>query len=98
MSYRRTSKAVRCRAPRQGGDPSAVDRVDRWQPPALRRLIEITDYDCGEVKHRIELRRSNRIDCYEVHVDGRLWKKRIGWSRALAGIRKALPRMSIFSA
>ena len=62
--------------------------------PELRRVIEITDYDSGQpVTHRIELYRSDRIDCYRAVVDGRLWKTRIGWSRVLEGLRKALPRL-----
>lgn len=62
--------------------------------PELRRLIEITDFDTGTpITHRIELYRSNRIDCYNVVVNGNLWKRRIGWSKILEGLRKALPRL-----
>ena len=61
--------------------------------PELRRLIEITDYDTSiPVTHQIELYRSNRIDCYKAWIDGKLWKERIGWSKILEGLRKALPR------
>ena len=61
--------------------------------PELRRVIEITDYDSGDaVSHRIELLRCDRIDCYDMVVNGPLWRKRIGWSRVLEGLRKALPR------
>lgn len=62
--------------------------------PDLRRKIEITDYDLGEVKHTLELFKTNRIDCFKVYVDGRLWKKKIGFSNILAGIRKCMPRLS----
>ena len=63
--------------------------------PDLRRVIEITDYDNGvPTKHTLELYKTNRIDCYRVIVDGKLWKEHIGWSNILAGIRKALPRLS----
>jgi len=62
--------------------------------PELRRKIVITDYDFGEQTHVMELYRSDRIDCYKVLVDGRVWKRRIGFSRILAGIRKALPRIN----
>jgi hypothetical protein len=42
----------------------------------LRRIIEITDFDTGAlVTHRIELHRSDRIDCYNVSIDGKPWKK-----------------------
>lgn len=71
-----------------------VDRVDL---PDLRRVIEITDYDTGcPVTHRIELYRSDRIDCYNVLIDGQPWQERIGWSRILEGLRKALPRYRQF--
>lgn len=61
--------------------------------PDLRRIIEIKDLDSGApVKHRMELYRTDRIDCYDVFVDNRLWKRRIGWSKVLEALRKALPR------
>lgn len=62
--------------------------------PVLRRRIVITDYDFGERIHTLDLYRSDRVDCYAVHVDGRPWKTRIGWSRILSGLRKALPRVA----
>lgn len=62
--------------------------------PLLRRRIVITDYDFGERAHTLDLYRSDRIDCYNVHVDGQPWKRRIGWSRILSGLRKSLPRVS----
>lgn len=62
--------------------------------PTLRREIIIRDHDFGAVEHTIRLYRTNRIDCYRVEIDGRLWKERIGWSRILAGLRKSLPRVS----
>ena len=69
---------------------------DKYPPelPALRKVIEITDFDSGiPVTHRLELYRTSRIDCYSVWIDGQLWKERIGWSRILEGLRKALPRL-----
>lgn len=62
--------------------------------PDLRRVIEITDYDLGTpTTHVIELYRSDRIDCYNVKIDGKPWQVRIGWSRILEGLRKAMPRI-----
>lgn len=62
--------------------------------PNLRRVVLITDYDSGKpITHKLELFKTDRIDCYKVVVDGRLWKERIGWSNILIGIRKALPRL-----
>lgn len=61
--------------------------------PDRRKKIIITNYDFGEETHVLELYKSDRIDCYNVYVDGQLWKKRIGMSQILAGIRKAMPRV-----
>lgn len=61
--------------------------------PDLRRKIIIIDYDSGKpVRHVLDLYKSDRIDCFKVFVDGKLWKTRMGYSRILAGIRKAMPR------
>lgn len=62
--------------------------------PELRKRIVIYDFDFGEVVHTLDLYRTNRIDCFAVHVDGKPWKERIGMSRILAGLRKSLPRVS----
>ena len=96
MAYRLTKRAAKSRqiGPLGGRDPSDPERSD-WHPPELRRVIAITDYDGPEPRSfRMELRRSNRIDCYDVWIDGELWETRIGWSRALAALRKALPRVA----
>jgi hypothetical protein len=70
-----------------------VDHQPVWEIPKLRRVIEITDFDSGElIVHKLELYKTDRIDCYDVYVDGAIWKKRIGWSQILAGFRKAMPR------
>jgi hypothetical protein len=70
-----------------------VDHQPVWEIPELRRVIEITDFDSGEpIVHKLELYKTDRIDCYDVYVDGAIWKKRIGWSQILAGIRKAMRR------
>ncbi len=89
-TYRKSySKVNAVSAQYEQGDVS-VKRI-----PELRRVIEITDYDNGApTTHTLELYKTNRIDCYRVIVDGKLWKERIGWSNILAGIRKALPRLA----
>ena len=38
----------------------------------------------------MELYRTDRIDCYDVFVDNQLWKRRIGWSKVLEALRKAM--------
>ena len=73
----------------------AEQRPPTWQPPLLRRRITIEDFDGPEpTTHVIELHRTNRIDTYRATVDGRDWNPRIGWSRVLDGLRKALPRLA----
>ena len=76
-------------AKRESGEPPEYPP----ELPELRRRIVIIDYDFGEQVHTLDLYRTSRIDCYKVHVDGRPWKARIGWSRILAGLRKSLPRV-----
>lgn len=79
----------------------AVDRARMEQPapdyiprmPDLRRTIIIIDHDFGEVEHRIDLYRTNRIDCYRVVADGTEWKKRAGWSTVLEAVRKSFIRV-----
>lgn len=61
--------------------------------PDLRRTIIIIDHDFGDVEHRIDLYRTNRIDCYRAVADGKEWKRRAGWSTVLEGIRKSFLRV-----
>lgn len=71
------------------------DTPDRPQDlPDLRRRIIIIDYDYGKTVHRIDLRRSQRIDCYKAVVNGEVWKERIGWSKVLEGVRKSFLRVT----
>ena len=63
--------------------------------PDLRRTIIIIDYDSGmPVHHQIDLFKTRRIDQYRAVVDGIEWKRRIGFSGVLAGIRKSMPRVT----
>ena len=62
--------------------------------PDLRREIIIIDHDFGRKEYRMELRKTDRIDCYDCYIDGKLWKSRIGWSRVQEWTRKAFPRVS----
>lgn len=97
MSYRITARqrerlaAMRAAKERKrlAGDP--VERPPDL--PNLRRRIIIIDYDHGRSVHYLDLYRSDRIDCYNVEVDGKPWRQRIGWSRILEGLRKSLPRV-----
>lgn len=90
--YRRTRK-YQARRQRQEQAPED-QRPSHWQPPPLRRRITIEDFDGAEPRtHVVELYRTSRIDSYRAVVDGREWQPRIGWSRVLDGLRRALPRL-----
>ena len=84
----KASVAARERA-RLAGPAAAVSP----ELPELRREIIVIDHDFGTASHHFELKRCDeRSDCYNVFVDGKLWKRKIGWSRILEGLRKSLPR------
>lgn len=90
--YRRTNK-YQARHPRRELAPEDQRRA-QWQPPLLRRRVIIEDFDGVEpCTHTIELFRTRRIDSYRAVVDGQEWHPRIGWSRVLDGLRRALPRL-----
>ena len=94
--YRRTRKYAKQRQRRDRPDvPLDEQRPPAWRPPDLRRRITIEDFDgSAPLVHVIELHRTRRIDCYRAVVDGREWHARIGWSRVLDGLRRALPRLA----
>lgn len=97
MAYRITRKQREQLARMR--EAKAQKRIDGDAPdypaelPHLRRQIIIIDYDFGQREHRLDLYRTNRIDCYRVEVDGQPWKTRIGWSKLLEGLRKSMPRV-----
>lgn len=97
MDYRKTRRSKETLARMRAGKDAA--RMARPAPdylpalPDLRRRIVITDFDFGECVHTLDLYRTSRVDCYRVHVDGKPWKARIGWSKILEGLRKSLPRV-----
>jgi hypothetical protein len=94
--YRRTNKYAKRREWHPRPELAEADqRPAAWQPPALRRRITIEDFDDVETHtHVVELFRTSRIDCYRAVIDGTEWKSRVGWSRVLDGLRRALPRMA----
>lgn len=98
--YRLTRKAEAQReklaAMRRGREAARLSAPAPDYPldlPSLRRRIVIEDYDFGHRVHVLELHKTDRIDCYRVVADGVEWKKRIGWSKVLAGLRKSMPRV-----
>ncbi len=87
----------RLEAMKRGRERAALARDPRGRMPdlpLLRRELIVIDYDSGEpVTHTMHLYRSDRVDCYHAHADGKLWKERIGWSKVLAGVRRAYQRL-----
>lgn len=61
--------------------------------PELRKRIIVENFDFGYEKQVMELHKTNRVDCYNVFIDGKLWKKDIGLSRILEWLRKSNPRL-----
>ena len=94
--YRCTRKYAARRKWHPRPDAAPEDqRASSWQPPQLRRRITIEDFDGAEpIAHVVELFRTRRIDCYRAVIDGREWHSRIGWSRVLDGLRRAMPRLA----
>ncbi len=98
MTYRLTKKAAQTRleAMRRGRERARLDGPAPEYPPTLpelRRRLVVEDFDFGHSVHVLEFFRTDRIDCFRVVVDGKEWKRRIGWSQALAGLRKSMPRV-----
>lgn len=97
MSYRKTRRSKEMLARMRAGKAAA--RMARPAPdyppalPELRRRLIVEDFDFSRRVHVMEFFRTRRVDCYRVVVDGREWHRSIGWSRALAGLRKSLPRV-----
>lgn len=100
MTYRLTNKAKRQReklaAMRRGRERARLEGPAPDYPailPDLRRRIVVENFDFGHEVHVMEFYRTSRIDCFRVVVDGKEWKKRVGFSAALAGLRKSMPRV-----
>jgi hypothetical protein len=94
---RQEAQARRLEAMKRGKDRARMAREPKGRMPELpllRREVIVIDYDSGEpVTHTLHLYRCNRIDQYRAEADGKPWKDRIGWSKAIAGLRKAYQRL-----
>ncbi len=97
MYRQRQKNSKKLRAMRDAKEQKRLESAAPAYPadlPALRRRIIIIDYDFGKVVHRLDLYRTDRVDCYRAVADGQPWQRRIGWSRVLEGIRKSFIRVS----
>lgn len=91
--YRVTKRAAKVRRKWEeeppNGDPIPVPA---WKPGDLLRVITVIDYSGQEPRtHAVEIRRTRRVDTLLVKFDNDP-PRRMGWSKATALIRKALPR------
>lgn len=100
MGYRETIKYKKqCKVlekMRQGKKEKRLDSPPPDYPvmlPEVRKRIIIENFDFGYEKQVMELYKTNRVDCYNVFIEGKLWKKNIGFSRILEFLRKANPRL-----
>src|SRR5882672_5777697 len=97
MSYRhRDSISRKLRAMRDARERRRLEASEPPSPrdlPSLRRTLMIIDHDFGTVEHRIDLYCTRRIDCYRAVADDVEWKRSIGWSKVLAGLRVKFPRV-----
>ena len=96
--YRRTKKysAARQEAIQRGRDQARMDAPAPDYPaelPKVRMRIIVERYDMATPeRHEFELQRTNRVDVYNVLVDGQPWKQ-AGLTAVLEGLRKACPRV-----
>lgn len=60
--------------------------------PDVRMRITVERMDFERQVHVFELRKTRRVDVYDIHVDGQPWKSG-GLTAALEGLRKACPRV-----
>lgn len=93
----RSAKAAKCAAMRAAKarkrEEEGVEREPAWKPPALRRIVVVIDFDSGRPRVRMmQLWRGDRIDRYKARSPKGDAKSCAGWSRALAAVRKGMPR------
>lgn len=87
--------AMRAAKARKRLEGLPCDRPEPWQPPKLRRIVVVVDFDSGTPKIKMmQLLRSSRIDLYRVRTPRGESRKAVGWSRAIATVRKGYQRVS----
>ncbi len=101
MGYRETKKYKKqCKLlekMRQGKEEKRLASPSPDYPvilPEVRKRIVVENFDFGYEKQVMELYKTNRVDCYNVFIEGKLWKENTGFSRILEFLRKANPRLT----
>ncbi len=91
MTPKHSANSVKAKARKRLAEPPPEywDRPDTSKP--VRRLI-YEDLLTNERHEFVLFISPHRIDQFRVELDGREWKQQIGWSRVLAGLRKAAGR------
>jgi len=74
--YSRKLKAMRAARQRKTEEGAAPDYP--LELPELWRTVLVIDYDFGPVVHRVDMYKTNRVDCYRTVVDGKPWQQRVG--------------------
>lgn len=92
--YRETKKAEKYRKMREAKDRKRLENSEPrpfWQPPKLRRIVVVIDFDFGKRVNIMRLYRSRNINQYRAEANGKPWKDRVGFTKVLDGIRKSFP-------
>lgn len=85
-------REARRRQADQLGDP--VDLSSPYEPPPLRRVVIVIDYDLGEPRiETFRLGRTGRIDSYAVEHNGKPIPGRIGWTNFCKRLSAHFPRI-----
>ena len=96
MYRKRTKDNAKMKAMREAKERKRLEGDAPDYPiilPDVRRIITIRDFDFGELEYEMVLHKTNRIDCYKAVVNNEVWKERIGWAKALEGVRKSFIRV-----
>ncbi len=96
----RNASAKRCETMRRAKAQRQAERAEvsgprlHWQPPELRKIIVVIDFDSGRPMMRmLQLWRGSRIDNYRIVSPKGAAKMPAGWSKVLGTVREKMPRV-----
>lgn len=98
--YRKTAKVKKYENMRAAKERKRLAQADPeprsfWQPPKLRRIVIVIDFDFGIRYSIMKLFRCKRIDQYRAEADGKPWRDSVGFAAVLAAIRKSYPPVRV---